>query len=687
MNGPDLYINRELSLLAFQERVLAMAADEGRPLLERVNFLAIVSNNLDEFLQVRVSGLAEQARLGIEAPSPDGRSPTDQLTAIRKVLRRINAVRDGVYGDLYPQMCAAGIGVYGWEDLTESERDELSRVFEADIFPVLTPLAVDPAHPFPYISNLSLNLAVQVRSPDAVQSRFARVKLPPSLPRFLPVAGKKFLPLEELVGAHLDRLFPNMDVIAHHPFRVIRNADIALEEDEAEDLMSALETGIQRQQRFSVAIAVVCHPDMPADVLDLLVSELQIDGEDVYRLQTPLDLSGLWAVVGLDRPELKERHWNPVIPPAFVGVQAGSENVFDVIGRGDVLVHHPYESFAASTATFIAQAAADPQVLAIKQTLYRTSLADDPALGGEEAIVRSLVSAADAGKQVVTVVELRARGDEQANIRWARLLEEAGVHVVYGVVGLKTHAKIALVVRRESGRLRRYSHIGTGNYNPKTARLYEDLGLFTADAEIGTDLAELFNVLTGYGRLEDYRHILVAPTAMRRHVIAAIRGQTDRGSAGRIVIKANHLVDTEVIDALYAASSAGVEIDLIIRGMCALRPQVPGLSDNIRVRSIVGRWLEHSRIYRFGDSDGADYYIGSADLMPRNLTWRVEALTPVTDRVLRNRLEEILSVCLDDDAQAWELASETWSKVPVAAGVATHRRLQDIALDRARAQS
>ena len=680
----DRYLNRELSLLDFQARVLALAENPDLPLLERIKFLAIVSQNLDEFFQVRVAGLLNQAETGA-SPPPDGMTPRQQLVAIQEKVRSLNERIDQVFvKDLAPALAAENIRVAAWDELGPDDRSHLSRVFDEQIFPVLTPLAVDPSHPFPYISNLSLNLAVVMRNSDHPGRRFARVKVPPILPRFIELPGSRgFVALEEVIAAHLGRLFGGQEVIERFAFRVTRSADFAVEEEEADDLLEAMESVLRFRQRGAGAVRLEVGTAMSAGTLELLTRELDITEAAVYRREAPLDPSGLWQLYALDRPELKEEPWVPTTQPALRA--ADEADFFDILSRGDILVHHPYESFATSTGAFLAQAARDPEVLAIKQTLYRTSAPEDPAIGGEAAIVESLISAAEAGKQVVVLVELKARFDEAANIAWAKMLEDAGAHVVYGVSGLKTHSKVLLVVRREQDGLRRYAHIGTGNYNPNTARLYEDLGLFTADPEIGADLAELFNALTGYNRAESYRRLLVAPATLRTRIVERIREEAASGVDGRILFKINHLIDADVIDELYAASQAGCRVDLIVRGICGLRAGVPGLSENIRVRSVVGRYLEHSRIYRFGKPEtDAVYYIGSADMMPRNLNGRVEAVTPVSDPGLKRRLEEILQVLARDDTLSWEMdpGGDSWSKVPVRVGINAENVLQGLAVDR-----
>ena len=678
--GPR-YLNRELSHLSFDERVLALVEDPSLPLLERIRFLAILSQNLDEFYQVRVAGLKEQQAVVPPPISPDGLTPGEQLTAIRRGVDALEARQSRVFNqDLVPRLAEAGIHFLHSAELSPADQAHLADIFNQQIFPVLTPLAVDPAHPFPYISNLSLNLAVMVREPLGRRSRFARVKVPPVLARFIPLPdGRGFVPLEQVIAAHLDTLFPGMEIVSHHPFRVTRDADLDLVDDEAEDLLAAIQMELRRRRRQAPVVRLEIDSGMSEEVLGLLLRELEIDSSDVYPVDGLLDLGALWAIYQIDRPDLKEEPWAPVTQIRLKEQHADGEgtDLFDVIHEGDVLVHHPYESFATSVEAFIDAAAADPGVLAIKQTLYRTS-------GPASPIVRSLIRAAETGKQVVALVELRARGDEQANIAWAQALEEAGVHVVYGVVGLKTHAKVTLVVRHEPDGIRRYVHVGTGNYNPRTAMTYEDVGLLSADPDLGHDASELFNFLTGYSRQRQFRKLVVAPLGMRANLTQLIRREATRPD-GRIVLKVNHLVDPEIIDALYEAAQAGVDIDLVVRGLCALRPGVPGRSQRIRVRSIVGRFLEHSRIFRFGsDREGAQYFLGSADLMPRNLDRRVEAVTPVLDPALKARLAQIMEVVLSDDQLAWQLNPDgAWEKVSTRSGVNSQRRFEELALARA----
>ena len=673
------FLNRELSWLQFNDRVLAMAEDPGLPLLERVRFSAIFTSNLDEFFQVRVAGLREQQAAEAQGTNPEGMSPTAQLDAIRTLTRDLCARQAALVRDeLLPALAAAGIEVVVDGALDAAERAHLDDVFEDRIFPVLTPLAVDPAHPFPYISNLSLNLAVLLRDDDG-EERFARVKIPPILPRLLPLpGGRRFVRLEAVVAAHLDRLFPGVEVLDHHAFRVTRNADFDVEEDEADDLLLAIESELNRR-RFGRAVRLEVEPSMPAATLALLCDELELDRADVVVLPGPLGLDGLAALVDLDRPDLLHPPFAPTVPPALAAPTGEQADVLAALRQRDLLVHHPYEAFASSVQAFIAQAAHDPDVLAIKITLYRTS-------GPGSPIIRALLDAAEAGKQVVALVELKARFDEEANIEWARALEEAGVHVAYGVVGLKTHTKIALVVRAEGDRVRRYVHVGTGNYNDVTARVYEDLGLLSADPELGADLSDLFNVLTGYARPPRYRRLVVAPDGFRRRVLELIAREAAAGD-GHVSLKLNAVIDAELIEALCAAATAGARVDLLVRGICGLRPGVPGRSEGVRVRSIVGRYLEHSRIYRFGSAArGHDWLIGSGDLMPRNLDRRVEALAPVTDPVLTARLQEILDVGWADDLLAWELGPDArWRRVPARVGVDAHLTLQERARRRARA--
>ncbi len=678
--GPERFLNRELSWLDFDERVLALASDPSVPIIERAKFCAIFSQNLDEFFQVRVAGLMDQVAAGIAATTPDGRTPAQQLLEIGDRSRELTQRLERVFlEEVATELARVGIVFSGWDELDEDDRKHMVEEFENRIFPVLTPLAVDPGHPFPYISNLSLNLAVVVRDPDTGDRRFARVKVPQVLPRFVVMPdGERFVPLEQVIAAHLDQLFPGMVVEDHFAFRVTRNADLTLEEEEADDLLAAVEIELRRR-RFGRAVRLELDAHTTEEIRTLLLRELELDEDAVHTHVGPLDLGGLWALHALDRPDLKDDPWSPVTQPRLAPTDGERVDLFKVLREGDVLVHHPYDSFSSSVEEFIRQAASDPQVLTIKLTLYRTS--------GDSPIIKSLIRAAERGKQVAALVEVKARFDEANNIEWARALEEVGVHVTYGLVGLKTHTKTALVVRDEPGSVRRYCHIGTGNYNSKTAKLYEDLGLLSADPDLGADLTQLFNFLTGYGRNVRYDKLLMAPHSLRHRVEDLIRGERDAPpGTGRIIMKMNSLVDAALIDELYAASQAGVEIDLVIRGICCLRPGVPGLSDRIRVRSIVGRYLEHSRIFRFANGAGEGkpvVYIGSADLMPRNLDRRVEALAPVTDPALQQRLQEVLDVNLADDTLAWELGPEgVWRHVERRGTVDVHRRLQELALAR-----
>ena len=649
----DRFSNRELSWLAFNSRVLELGEDHRQPLLERAKFLAIFASNLDEFYMVRIAGLKRRAEMGLQGLSADGLSPTEMLAALAERTRELADRHAHCFlDDIQPDLAEHGIRIVRWSSLDAEERQRLGGYFRSKVFPVLTPLAVDPAHPFPYISGLSLNLAVLVRGPDSSQPRFARVKVPNNVPRFVVVkrtsAEAEFLPLEELIAAHLPMLFPGMEVIEHHLFRVTRNADLEVEEDRDEDLLQALERELVRR-RFGPAVRLEVAEEIDDEILTLLTSEIDVQPDDVVRVPGLLDLSSLWQIYDLDRPALKERPFVPATHPRFAEGET-PKSVFATLRDGDVLVHHPYESFATSVQRFIEQAAADPNVLAIKQTLYRTS--------GDSPIVDALIDAAEAGKQVVVIVEIKARFDEQANIKWARALERAGCHVVYGLVGLKTHCKTALVVRQEGATIRRYAHVGTGNYNPKTARIYEDIGLFTADESVCADLTDLFNVLTGYSRQTEYRTLLVAPQGVRIGLIERIEREIAHAEAGRdahIQIKTNHLVDEQTIDALYRASRAGVRVELLVRTFCTIKAGVPGLSENIVTRSILGRFLEHSRVFYVANDGDPEYWIGSADLMHRNLDRRVEVLCRVSDPTATAHLRMCLDLAFSPDTSAWEL--------------------------------
>ena len=677
--GTDRYRNRELSWLDFNSRVLALAEDPNLPLLERARFLSIWASNLDEFYMVRVAGLMELEAFGAHGNSPDGLEPTEQLSLIREETARqyLRAHRTFAQ-DVAPALAAAGIAFDDYQNLDDEDRSYLDAIFRERVFPVVTPLAVDPAHPFPYISNLSLNLAVLVRNPDTGVTRFARVKVPPILPRFVLLPdGERYVPLEQVIASHLEMLFPGMEVVEHHVFRVTRNADLEIEEEEGDDLLAAIESELTRRG-FGRVVRLEVAPTMTDDVIDLLIREMSLSRKEVLVVDGPLDLSGIGVLTEMDRPDLLHDRWSWVTQPRLAPTLEGPARIFDAIGDGDLLVHHPYDSFTSSVAAFIDQAAHDPNVLAIKQTLYRTS-ANSP-------IIQSLMYAARGGKQVVVLVELKARFDEERNIEFAQKLEDEGVHVVYGVIGLKTHTKIALVVRDDGDAgIRRYAHIGTGNYNDATARIYEDLGLLTDDPDIGADLSDLFNYLTGYSQQTTYRKLLVSPTSFRSRLTQMIREEAARGEDGLITMKMNSLVDERMIEELYAASEAGCRVDLIVRGICCLIPGVPGMSDNITVRSIVGRYLEHSRVFRFG-ARGRErtYLMGSADLMPRNLDRRVEAVVPVEDPDLQFRIDEILEVLLADDSLAWRLGPGIdWKRVPSEIGVDAHITLRALAEARA----
>ncbi len=675
----DRFLNRELSWLDFNSRVLALGEDPSIPVLERVRFLSIWANNLDEFYMVRVAGLKEQVAQGARSASPDAMTPAEQLEGIRVVVEsQVERASELFSLELAPLLDKGGIHFSDYETLGDADRAYLDEQFMERVFPVVTPLAVDPAHPFPYISNLSLNLAVIVRHPDTMVTRFARVKVPPILPRFVVLPdGERFVPLEQVIAFHLAELFPGMEIVEHHAFRVTRNADMEVEEDKGADLLRTIESELTRR-RFGRAIRLEIQPTMAPDLLELLMREMDLTEQDVYVMDGPLDFASLSVLPDLDRADLLWEPWSWVTQPRLAG--AGEPvDIFKVIGEGDLLVQHPYDSFTSSVETFIAQAARDRRVLAIKQTLYRTSR--------NSPIMRALMEAASQGKQVVALVELKARFDEERNIEWAQRLEDAGVHVVYGVLGLKTHTKITLVVRDEGEVIRRYAHVGTGNYNDATARVYEDFGLLTCDPDIGADLSELFNYLTGYSRQRSYRKLLVSPGSARRRMLEMIRAEAALPD-GHITMKMNSLVDQGMIEALYEASEAGCRIDLIVRGICCLIPGVEGMSANITVRSVVGRYLEHSRVYRFGRRGSErQYFLGSADLMPRNLDRRVEALAPVEDPDLQFRLDEVLEVLLADDSLAWQLGPDgSYSKVPTTIGVNSHLTLRALAEARAGAR-
>jgi polyphosphate kinase len=682
LESPELFTNRELSWLQFNERVLELAEDERTPLLERVKFCAIYASNLDEFVMVRVAGLHDQVDAGIEVRGVDGLSPGETLERINQRTRELGARHSRAWDDeLSPALAEHGIRVV---DCARCERDELEaidRIFAEQIFPVLTPLAVGPGRPFPYISNLSLSLAVWLRDPVSRAETFARVKVPKEvLPRFVRIAPDMFVPLEDIIARHLDTLFPGMEILHHDYFRVTRDADFTVS-DEADDLLRAVEDELRRR-RFGEVVRLEVSSSMDPDMREYLIEQLAVDESEVVDVSGLLDLDDLWELYGVEGyRELRDEPWTPVTGPAFQEDEQGRADVMAAIRAGDVLVHHPYDSFAGSVERFIQQAVGDPDVLAIKMTVYRTS--DDSEL------IPSLIEAAERGKQAVCLVELKARFDERRNIGWARALEEAGAHVVHGLPGLKTHAKALLVVRREGRGVRHYVHIGTGNYHAKTARLYEDFGLFTTDREIAQDVAELFNALTGAARSPDYRKGIVAPDHMRKWFLREVERTIEAHEAGldsRIVLKMNSLVDPRSIRALYAASQAGVRVDVNTRGICCLRPGVPGVSENIRVVSVVGRFLEHTRVYGFRRGDERRYWIGSADLMPRNLDTRVELLAPVTAPELVEEIEDTLERCFADDTFAWELRpDDSWQR-RTGGTRSVHRELMERALERASAE-
>ena len=659
----DRFLNRELSWLGFNRRVLTLAQDPAARLLERSKFIAIFASNLDEFFMVRVAGLIRRQETGLGLRSADGLGTRQQLTLIREQARELAQEHARYFRDqVQPALAESGIALLCWDDLDPAQQSSLHQYFREQIFPVLTPLAVDPAHPFPYISGLSLNLAVLVRDPHNGAERFARVKVPNNVARFVQVSGQPgkslYLPLEDLIGVHLQQLFPGLEVIGHHAFRITRNADVEVEEDRDEDLLQALERELS-QRRFGPVVRLEIGEEMDPHVLDLLVRELDVTLDDVVMVPGLLALASLHELYAADRPDLKDDAFVPSTHPRLAdGEQAA--DMFAALREGDILVHHPYDSFSTSVQRFLEQAAADPAVLAIKQTLYRTS--------GDSPVVDALIDAAEAGKQVVVVIEITARFDEQANIRWARALERAGCHVAYGLLGLKTHCKTALVVRQEKGGLRRYAHIGTGNYHPRTARLYEDLGLFTADPDIGADLTDLYNALTGYSLQTEYRDLLVAPHGIRLGIVERIERETRNAGAGRpsgIRIKANSIVDERVIDALYIASRAGVPIELTVRGICSLRPGAPGLSETVTVRSVLGRFLEHSRVISFANGGDPELWLGSADLMHRNLDRRVETLVRVKDPAVKAQLSALLDRLSAPDVRRWDLDLDgVWHEHP-----------------------
>lgn len=690
----DRFLDRELSWLAFNQRVLEMGEDDGQPLLERVRYLAIFASNLDEFFMVRVAGLKRRIAAGLAVTAASGLSPRQVLESISERAHQLMERHAAVFTEqVQPALAAEGITLVRWEELGEAEQDRLRKFFRKQIFPVLTPLAVDPAHPFPYISGLSLNLAVVVANPTTGKEHFARVKVPPLLPRYIAVDAKgrptatagqapmdqrpmSFVPIEDVIAQHLDYLFPGMEIREHHTFRVTRNEDVEVEEDDAENLLQALEKELLRR-RFGPPVRLEVARSISPRIRQLLIRELGVVEEEVYELPAPLDHTGLNLIADLERPDLQYPKFVPTTHRFLAEVESATPtDVFAAIRTRDILLHHPYDSFSTSVQTFLEQAAADPKVLAIKQTLYRTS--------GDSPIVDALIDAAEAGKQVLALVEIKARFDEQANIGWARKLEQAGVHVVYGIVGLKTHAKLSLVVRQESDGLRRYCHVGTGNYNPKTARIYTDLGLLTSDPDVGQDLTRLFNQLSGYAPKSRFHRLLVAPRSVRSGLIERIEREAQAAREGRpswIKLKVNSMVDEETIDALYRASQAGVPVDLVVRGICAMRPGVPGLSETVRVRSILGRFLEHSRVYAFcadggmrkdlvdggKESDvlipGPEVFIGSADLMHRNLDRRVEALVRIAEPEQVAELVDLMDESMSDATVSWHLGPDgTWDR-------------------------
>jgi len=674
LTDPQYYFNRELSWLAFNNRVLHEALDPRTPLLERLKFMAIVSNNLDEFFMVRVAGLMQQVDAQVHKRTPDGRTPQEQLDAISQTLRP-KVIEQHHHFDqvLRPQLAAHGIHILDYIDLNQEQRLYLQTYFETQIFPVLTPLAVDPGHPFPYISNLSLNLAVVVRDPENGEEHFARVKVPKALPRFVVLPEELQMhqdaetaiwtgvPLEQAIAHNLESLFPGMNIQEYHPFRITRNADLVVEEYEADDLLLAIEQELRKRRLGGSVVRMEIQSSTSEPVKEMLIREMGLSESSIYEVEGLLGLGDLMSFMSLPLPDLKDRHWTPVVPPqvkrlneldgdSFPRDPEEGEDFFALLRKRDLLVHHPYHSFTATVQQFITQAANDPDVLTIKMTLYRTS--------GDSPIVNALISAAENGKQVAVLVELKARFDEQNNINWARKLEQTGVHVVYGLVGLKTHTKTLMVVRREEDRIRRYVHIGTGNYNPKTARLYTDFGLLSSREDLGADLTDLFNFLTGYSRQRSYRKLLVAPVNLRDRMLTLIRREIEHrrnGFPARIVAKMNALVDPQIIATLYEASQVGVQIDLIVRGICCLRPGIEGISENIRVVSAIGRFLEHSRIYYFHNQGEEEIFIGSADWMPRNLDRRVEAVVPIEDPEISKELQEILGIILADNRQTWDL--------------------------------
>ena len=681
LGDPQNFFNRELSWLEFNRRVLHEAVDERTPLLERLKFLSIFSSNLDEFFMVRVAGLKQQVTAGVTKLSLDGKTSRQQLQAIGDRLKPMVIQQHQHFEKVIKkQLTNNGIHLLDYSNLSQEQRKCVNNFFEEHIFPVLTPLAVDPSHPFPYISNLSLNLAVVIRDPDTKEELFARLKIPPVLPRFIALPedlrqryrGKVGIwtgvPIEQVITHNLEALFPGMNIQESYTFRVTRNADLSVEEEEADDLLLAIEKELSKRRIGGSAVRLEIQTDVPNEIRSTIVRELNLEENDVYDLDGLICLGDLISFLSLPLPELKDKPWSPVIPNKIQRLAEDGGDFFRLIRREDMLVHHPYHSFSGTVVRFITEAASDPDVLAIKMTLYRTS--------GDSPIIKALIAAAQNDKQVVVLVELKARFDEENNINWARKLEKSGVHVVYGVYGLKTHTKVTLVVRQEEERIRRYVHIGTGNYNPKTANFYTDFGLLSARDELGADLTDLFNYLTGYSQQKSYRNLLIAPVNLRDRMVSLVEREIElarNGGTGRIVAKMNSLVDGQMIETLYKASLAGVSIDLIVRGICCLRPGVPNLSENIRVISIIGSFLEHSRVFYFHNNGAEETYIGSADWMTRNLSRRVEAVTPIENENLAKDLQEILGIMLADNRQAWELQADgSYTQRKPAKGEASH---------------
>lgn len=658
LNDPALYINRELSLLEFNRRVLEEAQDAKNPILERAKFLAIYSSNMDEFYMVRVAGLRQQVAAGVTDTPADGLTPLQQLAAIRKIVRLRMKEVNSCFREIETGLAENGVHLHNYNSLTKSQQTEADRFFRDEIFPVLTPLAFDPGRPFPHISSLSLNLAVLVRNPEDNSEQFARIKVPDTLPRLVPVkrlrkdnaANFRFVWVEDLIANNLDLLFPGFNIIEKHLFRITRNADFEVEGNEAGDLLETIEANVRRR-RFGFVVRLTTAPDLPDPVRELLAKNLEVDSEDIYHSENPLGVSGLMALMTVDRPDLKDPPYQPVMHPRLRHIEERTE-IFDAIRENDILLHHPYDSFEP-VIDFLKAAAYDPKVLAIKQTLYRA--------GTNSPVVKALMEATENGKQVAALVELKARFDEESNIGWARTLERVGVHVIYGFMGLKTHTKICLVVRRDRDGIRRYVHLSTGNYNAITAQAYTDLGLFTCNPEFGADASDLFNALTGYSKKEDYKKFLVAPLALRKRFAALIEREikwAKKGAPAKLIFKMNALIDPLFIQQLYRASQAGVKIELLARSLCGLHPGLPNLSDNIRVVSIVGRFLEHTRIYYFHNGGNPEFYLGSADLMPRNLDRRIETLFPIEDPALKQELIEILDIVRADNVNARLMQSD-----------------------------